>query len=254
MLKTVTIARWRSLTRIAIEPPVFAWTAIGRLRGRSNARLFLILIWVKIALGIEPALPSLLRLPPATRWWRWALVSLKHARLMRSHGAGWKLAALLRAGAAIAALRPLTLYDDFGVASLRGILFWKLHMYCLEEGLLFTCGKIAPESQWNTRDHQWSYANPRQPVNHDTGGIHHPADDVIHPFVQRNREQHAISSFAKDAELIRRDTAPIDQNTAAHSLDRFGRRYRGSKNVIFLFEPELRMHHAIGELAIVREQ
>jgi hypothetical protein len=42
------------------------------------------------------------------------------------------------AWATVAIVISFLLDDDLFVASLRGVLFWEFHMYCLEEGLLFT--------------------------------------------------------------------------------------------------------------------
>jgi hypothetical protein len=194
-------------------------------------------------------------LPIATRWLsRSRLISLQHARFSRSGRSRRKLSTLRSAWTAIAIVIALLLDDDFGVAALSGILFGEFHVYCLEEGLLFTCGEIAPKSQRNSRNHQWSNANPRQPVNDNVRCIHHPADDVIHPFVKRDREQYTIARFAEDSKLIRGHPAAIDLHATAHSLERFRRWHRRRKNVVFLFESKFRMHHAIGKFAVIREQ
>ncbi|MGH2549453.1 MAG: hypothetical protein ACRDHN_08685 [Thermomicrobiales bacterium] len=184
-IEPLTVALRRPL---AIEPAFFAWATIISVHRRSTWLCFLVLIRVKIALRIEATLPALFLLrwlPIATRWLsRARLVALKHARFSRAGRSSRKLATLRCARSAITILIPLLFDDDFRVAALRGILFGEFHMYCLEEGLLFTCGKIAPQSQRNPRDHQWSDANPRQPVNNNVRCIHHPADNVIHPFVK----------------------------------------------------------------------
>lgn len=178
------IARRRALAVVVIDPRLLTRTAIYGLNWRNDALNFLVLIGVKITLRVESTLTALfLRLPLATRRRSSTLVALKHPWFTWTSWSRWKLSALRCARSAILALRLLSLDYDFSIASLRGILFSKFHVYCLEEGLLFTCGEIAPQSQWDPRDHQWPNANPRQPVNHDTGRIHHPADDVIHPFV-----------------------------------------------------------------------
>ncbi|CAN5349439.1 hypothetical protein BH09CHL1_BH09CHL1_09660 [soil metagenome] len=179
---------------------------------------------------------------------------MEHTWFSRTGRPRWKLTTLRGAWAAVAILISFLLDDNFGVATLRGILFGEFHMYCLEEGLLFTCGKIAPESKWNSRDHQWSYANPRQPVNDYVRCIHHPADDVIHPFMKRNREEYPIAGFAEDAEFIWRYPASIDLHSTANALERFGGGHGRGENVIFLFESKFRMHHAVGEFAVIREQ
>jgi len=77
---------------------------------------------------------------------------------------------------------------------------------------------------------------------------------VIHPFVQGNGQYDTVTCFTVDAELVRRHAPSIDLHAATHPLHRFRGRKSRRENVIFLFEPEFGMHHAIGELAVVREQ
>jgi hypothetical protein len=72
--------------------------------------------------------------------------------------------------------------------------------------------------------------------------------------VQRNGEQYAIAGLAEDAEFVRRHPPPVDLHTPAHTLDRFGSWHRWSEYVVLLFQSKFRMHHAVGELAVIREQ
>ena len=124
----------------------------------------------------------------------------------------------------------------------------------LEERLLLAGGEITPGSNRNAEDHQGADAHPCQPLDRDAGDIHHPADDVVHPLVQRDREHQPVAGFSENAEFVRRHSPAVDDDPAAHALQHLRRWARGRQHVVFLFEPEFRMHHPVRQLAVVRQQ
>lgn len=193
------IARRGTRPAIAIEPAVFALKRRSRvplgpaLVTRIAAIRFailelpglLLLVREEIALWVEAALATLLlRLPIAA--WRLSrpAIAIAGALLARAGRSRRHLPALNRARATCSRLRPLSLDRDLGVATLGRILFGQLHVHRFEERLLLAGGEIAPEPERHARHHQRPDANARQAINHDSGSIHHPANDVIHPFVQ----------------------------------------------------------------------
>lgn len=238
---------------VTLEPALIMRTASIRplLGGRP---LVLLPIWVEIALRIESALSPLLLRPPFAAGRRGPALVSKRARLRRASQPGLHIPLRHGARAARTCLRPPALDVDLDVTAARRILFRQFHMHRFEERLLLTDREIAPKPERHPGHHQRPDSNAGQAIHHNTGGIHHPADNVVHPLVQRDRQHHAIPRLPVDSKRIRRHPAPIDLHATANALDRFGRREGRRKNVILLFQPEFGVHHAIGQLSIVREQ
>jgi hypothetical protein len=72
--------------------------------------------------------------------------------------------------------------------------------------------------------------------------------------MQGDGQDDAVAGFAENAELVRRDAPAIDIDTPPHALEHIGRRPESRQDVIFLFEPEARVHDPVGEIAVIGQQ
>jgi hypothetical protein len=81
--------------------------------------------------------------------------------------------------------------------------------------------------------------------------FHHPADDMIDAFVERDREKDPFPRLAKDPELVWHDLFFFDCDTGPHTLHhRLGRTDRGD-DLILLVELVPRMHDAVGDVSVI---
>ncbi len=160
-----------------------------------SARLLLLrsfLVRIEIALRVEAALsPFLTRWLPGTARWRATRAFATRSGRVLAGARRHRSLGLLRA--ALLALGALAFGNNFAITLASGILFGQIHVHRFEERLLFTGREIAPEPERNARHHQRPDPHARQAIDDDAGGVHHPANDVIHPLVQRNREHDAIA-------------------------------------------------------------
>lgn len=114
--------------------------------------------------------------------------------------------------------------------------------------------QIARLAQREAGKGQRTDADPAQPLDRDPDRLHHPAHEVVHAFVDGDRQDEALARFAENANLFRNDPLAFDHETIAHILQcSFGR--PGSRqNVIFLGQAVFRMHDPVGEITVVGEQ
>jgi hypothetical protein len=121
----------------------------------------------------------------------------------------------------------------------------------LKECGTFANCEIAPTAKRNAGEIQRPDADAPQTLDRDAGGFHHPADDMIDAFVERNRENESFSRLAKDPELVGNDLFLFDCDTGAHSLHhRLGRPDRGD-DLVLLVELVARMHDPVGDVSVV---
>jgi len=114
--------------------------------------------------------------------------------------------------------------------------------------------QVAPRADWQPGHAERSDSNPRQLIDRNPGEVHHAADDVIHPLVERDRENNAFPGFTHDAEFVRNDSFTFDLDSTAHPLQHAWIGEFRRQDVIFLFESETGVHDAIGEFAVVGQE
>lgn len=76
----------------------------------------------------------------------------------------------------------------------------------------------------------------------------------MHALVNGDRQNHAFARFPKNADLFRNDRLAFDHQAVAQALQRLVRWAAHREHVIFLGEAIFRMHHAVGDIAVVGEQ
>jgi hypothetical protein len=69
-----------------------------------------------------------------------------------------------------------------------------------------------------------------------------------------DRDNDAIGRFAEKANLLRHDPPAVDHDPLANPLELLRRRPGPGQDVIFLRQPVPRMHHPVGNIAVVAEQ
>ena len=123
-----------------------------------------------------------------------------------------------------------------------------------EECLLLASAEIAPEPDRQSGNAERSDAHAGELVDRDAGKIHHAADDVVHPLMERDRQDRSITGFAQEPELVRNDPLAFDFDTTAHSLDHPDVGAFRRVDVVLLFESEAGVHDPVGEFSVIREE
>jgi hypothetical protein len=135
-----------------------------------------------------------------------------------------------------------------------GLVLRKVHVNSFEEGLLFAGVKIAPETNADPIDAEGTNAHTGQLFNRNACVIHDPPNNVIHPLVQRNREENSITGFAQHAELVGNNLLAFNRNATSDPLEHARVRALRGEDVIFLFKPIAWMHDAVRQLTIIGQE
>jgi hypothetical protein len=126
--------------------------------------------------------------------------------------------------------------------------------YSLEQGCALAGSELAPPTERESGQGQWSNPYPPQAFDRNLCRFHHFTNDVADALVDRDRENQAFAAFAQDPKFGRSDLFAVNHQARPDTLHgRFGRS-DGRDDVIFLFELVARVHHAIGDIAVVREE
>lgn len=123
-----------------------------------------------------------------------------------------------------------------------------------EERSLFARCQIAPGAQCQSGDRERTDANATEPFDRNADRFHHAADDVIGPFVDDHRQDQALGSLAQDAELPRNDAMALDNDAVLDALQCHVGRSRQRQDLIVLIEFVPRMHHPVGNVAVVGQE
>lgn len=125
---------------------------------------------------------------------------------------------------------------------------------CLKQRCQFALSQITPLTQRKPCDTDWTDSHAAKPVHCNSGGIHHIADDVIGPFMDNHFEDEPIARLTENAKLLRNDAMPLDNNPRAHLLHHVVAWSSRSNDVVLLLQLVARVHHPIGDIAIVGEE
>ena len=115
-------------------------------------------------------------------------------------------------------------------------------------------GQIPRVAEGEVADAERADSHPAQPFDWDADRLHHPAHEVVHPLVNRDRQDDALARLPQQAHFLRDNGAAFDHDAVAQPLQRLVRRAAQRENLIFLCEPVFRVHNAIGDIAVVREE
>jgi hypothetical protein len=218
---------------------------------RSASLLWLTSIWLEIA-AVGWTLLGVARLEIAAVGW--TLLAITHgSAATRSVAGSWTrcrrshcIELTIAAGVAFVV--------NIGRPLADGLVLRKVHVNSFEEGLLFAGVKIAPETNADPIDAEGTNAHTGQLFNRNACVIHDPPNNVIHPLVQRNREENSITGFAQHAELVGNNLLAFNRNATSDPLEHARVRALRGEDVIFLFKPIAWMHDAVRQLTIIGQE
>ena len=114
--------------------------------------------------------------------------------------------------------------------------------------------EIAPQSGRDRLEAEGADADPPKASDGDADGLHDPAHDVVHALVDDDGEDQAVARLAQDAALLGHHPVTLDDDPVADPLQRLLARPRQREDVVLLVELIPRMHHPVGDVAVVGQE
>lgn len=124
----------------------------------------------------------------------------------------------------------------------------------LAKRLQFAIGEVAPRPALNVSQLERSDAGSNEPRHRVANLVEHAPDDTIAPLMDHDTNDGAIFSVANRAHFRRERTLAVDCDAATKAFQRGWRWMSVQQRFVFLVQLVARVHHAIGDLAIVRQQ
>lgn len=118
----------------------------------------------------------------------------------------------------------------------------------------FTRGQISPRTRRNAPHPQWAKPHPPEVDHGNTDSVHHLPNDMIEAFMQHDLDDDAFAGLPHQASFVRNDLTLLDHDAISEPGQLEVSRPAIGDDVILLRELVARVHHAIGDVAMVGQQ
>lgn len=124
----------------------------------------------------------------------------------------------------------------------------------LAQRLEFPIGQVSPGPAWDRAKLQWPDSRADEAHDRVSNFLEHTADNAVAPFVDDDADDGTVLGVAHRPDDRWSRPLPIDVDALAELLEHRCRRVSVEQRLVLLLDLEARMHDAVRDLAIVRQQ
>jgi hypothetical protein len=114
--------------------------------------------------------------------------------------------------------------------------------------------QVAPGADGETRQTERSDTHTPQSLDRNPDRVHDVAHQVVRPLVDHHLEDETLGRLPQNPKLLRNHAMPFDHDPVAHPLQHGVGGTSERQDVILLVELVPRVHDAVRDVAVVRQQ